>query len=69
MTRLFLKPRPGTIVRFPRTGEILPEEGKFIILTSYWRRRIKAGDVVMESRKVLESKPKVETKNKERVHL
>lgn len=45
-TRLPLKPcTPETVVRDPRTRVMLPPEGAHVPDTSYWRRRIKDGDV------------------------
>lgn len=42
-----LKPaRPGLVVRDPVSMTPLPAEGKSVVLDSYWRRRLKAGDVV-----------------------
>ena len=41
----FLRPRAGLIVRDPVTMEPLPSEGAVKPLTTYWRRRIKDGDV------------------------
>lgn len=51
MTTKFLKPAKDTLkVRDPATGEYLPTEGKEVEVTSYWRRRIKDGDVVEASK-------------------
>lgn len=41
----FLIPKPGLVVRDPDTLQALPADGAEIQLTSYWHRRIKAGDV------------------------
>lgn len=41
-----IKPAPGRRVRTP-DGGLLPETGSHVELTSYWRRRIAAGDVVV----------------------
>jgi hypothetical protein len=45
-TILYLKPREGLTVREPRTKKPLPEYGKAVSSSSYWRRRLKDGDVV-----------------------
>lgn len=43
-----LKPRDaGAIVRDPQTHEPLPPDGREVELTTYWRRRIMFGDVVI----------------------
>lgn len=42
----FVKPAPGLKVRNPETGLHLPDEGDQVPLTTYWRRRLKDGDVV-----------------------
>lgn len=43
--RVHLKPAEGLKVRQP-DGQVLPEEGKEVELTTYWRRRLRDGDVV-----------------------
>ncbi|PCJ57851.1 MAG: DUF2635 domain-containing protein [Rhodospirillaceae bacterium] len=42
MTHLI--PKEGLAVRDPRGGH-LPREGRTVELTSYWRRRLRDGDV------------------------
>jgi hypothetical protein len=44
-TAVTIKPAPGLKVRKP-DGPLLPEEGATVELTSYWRRRLAAGDVI-----------------------
>ena len=47
--RVTLKPAPGRIVKFPPGGphaRRLKPEGEELTLTTYWRRRLNAGDVV-----------------------
>jgi hypothetical protein len=47
MTTLKLKPAPGCRVRYPDNPQlILSDEGDQVVLTSAWRRLIKAGDVL-----------------------
>lgn len=42
-----IKPRDGLIVRDPqRNMQPLPAEGREVRDTAYWRRRLRAGDVV-----------------------
>lgn len=43
--KIFLMPRSGVIVRDPETKKPLPEEGLEVERSSYWTRRIMAGDV------------------------
>lgn len=47
----WLIPRPGLIVRDPRTKAPLPPQGMFKDWTGpegrYWRRRVKVGDVTI----------------------
>jgi hypothetical protein len=46
--RVKIKPSvAGLVVRDPKTGDRLPDEGKKVSLTSYWRRRIKDGSVIV----------------------
>lgn len=40
---LYLKPKDGSQVRRP-DGTLLPSRGAHVPNTSYWRRRLKAGD-------------------------
>jgi hypothetical protein len=42
---VFLVPRVDVLVRDPDSFDILPSNGAFKSLTTYWRRRIKCGDV------------------------
>ena len=47
MPQAFLKPENEKLkIRHPITGEYLPAHGVDVELTSFWRRRIKDGDVV-----------------------
>ncbi len=47
MKQLFVKPaRNGLIVRDPQTGKPLSAEGEQKPDTTYWRRRLRDGDVV-----------------------
>lgn len=43
--KIFLVPRAGYIVRDPETKKPLPAEGMEVERSSYWIRRIQAGDV------------------------
>ncbi|MBA3027442.1 MAG: DUF2635 domain-containing protein [Desulfobacterium sp.] len=45
MKTLFLKPKPGVLVKDPVTGKPLATEGEEKPDTTYWRRRITDGDV------------------------
>ena len=44
---VFLKPKPGLLVRDPTTLQPLPESGREVAPNSYWQRRLLAGDVVL----------------------
>ncbi len=52
--KIFLVPRAGYIVRDPETKKPLPAEGMEVERSSYWVRRIQAGDVSV----VVVSKPR-----------
>lgn len=41
-----VKPNPGKLMRDPVTRMPLPAEGKEVPNNSFWRRRIKDGDVI-----------------------
>ncbi len=45
MKMLYLKPKPGLIVRNPRNEKPLPEYGAAVPASSYWTRRLRDGDV------------------------
>lgn len=47
MNTIFVKPaREGLIVRDPITKQIMPADGKEVTDSTYWRRRLRDGDVV-----------------------
>ncbi|XTZ40070.1 DUF2635 domain-containing protein [Salmonella enterica] len=50
---MFVKPKAGVSVRCPVRGEALPKEGARVPDNTFWRRRLRDGDVEL-----------VETKNK-----
>lgn len=51
-----VKPAPGRLVRDPQTGMRVPDEGRAVPRTSYWLRRMHAGDLV-EVVEVVEAAP------------
>lgn len=42
---MFVKPKDGLSVRCPVRGEALPKEGAEVPDNTFWRRRLKDGDV------------------------
>lgn len=49
---------PGAVIRDPHTRRRLPDEGARVPDTSFWRRRLRAEDVVpVESRASKPTKP------------
>lgn len=50
MTHCKLKPAKGLMVRMP-DGSLLPDAGKRVRLDTFWRRRIKFGDVEIVAEK------------------
>jgi len=44
---MFLIPAPGRLVRDPHTKQPLPEDGRDVVATSFWLRRLAAGDVLL----------------------
>ncbi len=44
-----IKPAPGFAVIDPDRGDHLPAEGRDIVLSAYWRRRLEDGDVLQEA--------------------
>ena len=51
-TRVLVKPAEGRLVRHPQTYEELKAEGIWVENNSYWLRKQKAGDVVIETPEV-----------------
>ena len=59
MEKLKIKPaKPGLLVRSPSSGRPLPANGAEVHSNSYWRRRLRQGDVVV----VKAAKPMTETR-------
>lgn len=47
MARMKVRPREGLVIRRPVAPfDVLPEAGLEVEVTSFWRRRLDAGDVV-----------------------
>lgn len=44
---MFVKPQPGRLVRDPMTKLPMSAEGRDVSETSYWLRRLRAGDVAL----------------------
>lgn len=44
---MFVKPKDGLSVRCPIRGEPLPKEGRVVPDNTFWRRRLRDGDVVL----------------------
>lgn len=67
---LFIIPKTGCRVRDPFNGyALIPSEGKEVAENSYWRRRIKDGDVTVRVEKktapVVKAEPVKESKKGE----
>ena len=43
---MFIKPKKGLLIRNPMTQAILPETGSEVRETTFWLRRLQAGDVL-----------------------
>lgn len=58
----FVRPRPGYIVRKPLAdgGGLLEESGELVPMSSYWRRRIKTGEVLVGRATASRTKPKAD---------
>ena len=44
---MFLKPAPGRVVPDPERRNTLPTEGRDVVPSQYWQRRLADGDVVI----------------------
>ncbi len=51
--RIFIKPKEGCIMRDPRTNIKIKAEGQTVVENTFWRRRLKAGDVVLIDAEIL----------------
>ena len=43
--RKYLKPADGLKIRNPETGRHMPPDGEWVSMDTYWRRRLRDGDV------------------------
>lgn len=60
---MFIRPKNGILIRDPKTNLYVLPEGKTVENNSFWRRRIKDGDVYVQDVEK-EEKPKKEIKSK-----
>jgi len=65
MAKIFIKPKEGCIVRDPISKVPLKAIGQKVTETTFWRRRIKAGDVILAD-KVTPPAAKTEATPKEK---
>jgi len=47
MEKVLIKPREGLRVKNPKTMQPLPAEGTRVVLSTYWKRRLNAADIVV----------------------
>lgn len=57
MIKILRPKKPGVSTRDPATGRKLPDEGKAVVMTTFWARRLKDGSVVEVSPAVETIKP------------
>ncbi|HGY5200608.1 TPA: DUF2635 domain-containing protein [Raoultella ornithinolytica] len=57
---MFVKPKDGLSVRCPVRGEALPTEGAEVPDNTFWRRRLKDGDVSLVLEKGVKNAAKKE---------
>ena len=43
---MYVKPAPGLTIRDPDLFDFLPADGREVLDTDYWNRRLRDGDVV-----------------------
>lgn len=53
---MIVKPKKGLLVKDPVTLQYLPEKGKRVTDNSFWRRRLRDGDVEEVVQKSIETK-------------
>lgn len=42
---MFVRPKPGVLLRDPRSKQLLPAEGRNVEESGFWLRRIREGSV------------------------
>lgn len=47
--RAYVKPAPGMRIIDPASGYVMPDEGKEVVYTTFWHRRVMQGDCVLIS--------------------
>lgn len=62
---VYVVPAKGVQVPVPGTGSVLPPEGMEVALTSFWRRRVRAGEVTIREKAAPAPKASSATKAKE----
>ena len=62
--QVFVKPKDGALVRFPKTMAVLPKEGSYVQFNSYWRRRLRDGSILISKpeKKIVEFNKREERK-------
>lgn len=58
---MYLKPAPGILVPDPDRGDTLPAEGREVLPTQYWQRRVNDGDAVVAAPAAVVSTPTKES--------
>lgn len=56
--KIKIKPRKGLLIRDPKTRNPIPKEGAFVVLDTFWRRRLADGDVEKVETKKSKNKKK-----------
>lgn len=56
MTKRFVKPKAGLVVRRPENAQQLPAEGAEVNWNSYWARRVADGSVTQSKTKPAQAK-------------
>lgn len=46
---MYVKPAPGLTIRDPDLLDYLPQDGRDVLDSDYWHRRVRDGDVVPAS--------------------
>ncbi|TWA90699.1 uncharacterized protein DUF2635 [Azospirillum brasilense] len=54
---MYVKPKPGALVRDPVTRQPLPDTGAEVPSDQYWMRRLADGDVVQSERTTVAALP------------
>lgn len=67
MNKIYLVPVGAAKIKCPKSGRVLPAEGGEVEATTFWRRRLAAGEVKEGKKPVADKKPAKEKVDAQKV--